>query len=231
MMAMTKRPRRHPARCARAVLGIFVALLLIASARPGVAHPHSWIDVEVEVLFDKVGHVRALQQHWIFDEAYTAYVAVKPARGAAKPADAKRLATVAREMMINLREFGYFTRIEREGKAIETMPVTEASATLRGPRLVVSFVLPLASAADIRATPISYAVFDPTYFIEMVHIDPVKSIRLVDAPAGCAARLRPPQPDPDIAARAQALDRSQSGGNELGGAFAEKVTIRCGAPP
>ena len=223
--------RSQPGRSIRAALGAIVTLLVLAIARPGAAHPHSWIDVEVEIAFDKSGQVRALKQSWIFDEAYTAYVAVKPARGAARQPDPKRLAEIAREMMTNLREFGYFTRIEREGKIVETVPVTEATAIVRGARLVVNFVLPLAVAADVSATPISYAIFDPTYFVEMIHVDPVKSIRLVDAPAGCAARLRPPKPDPDIAARAQALDRTQSGGNELGGAFAERVTIRCGAQP
>lgn len=223
--------RSRGSRIARSALGVIVALLLIATARPGAAHPHSWIDVEVEIVFDKAGMVSGLKQSWIFDEAYTAYVAVKPVRGSIKPPDAKRLAEVAREMMTNLREFGYFTRIEREGKPIETTEATDATAILRGARLVVKFLLPLATAADVRDKPLTYAIFDPTYFVEMVHVDPVKSIRLFGAPAGCAARLRPPQPDPALAARAQALDRTESGGNELGGAFAEKVTIRCGAQP
>ncbi len=224
--------QRSPCRrSARNALGVIVALLLITAARPGAAHPHSWVDVEVEIAFDKAGKVSGLKQSWIFDEAYTAYVAIKPARGSTKPPDAKRLAEVAREMMTNLREFNYFTRVEREGKLIETTNVTEATAILRGARLVVNFLLPLATAADVRDKPLTYAIFDPTYFVEMVHVDPVKSIRLLDAPAGCAARLRPPQPDPALAARAQALDRTESGGNELGGAFAEKVTIRCGAQP
>jgi len=230
-MAMATIRRDRSGRFLRAALGALVALSLLALARPGAAHPHSWIDIEVDIAFDPAGQVRALKQSWIFDEAYTAYVAVKPGRGGARQPDPKRLAEIAREMMINLREFGYFTRIEREGKPIETGPVTESAAVLRGARLVVSFVLPIAAAADVRAKPISYAVFDPTYFVEIVHTDPVKSIRLIDAPAGCAAKLRPPQPDPEIAARAQALDRTQSGGSELGGAFAEKVTIRCGAQP
>lgn len=213
------------------LLALLCATLLLAAApRQAAAHPHSWIDIEVELQFARDGRLAALKQFWIFDEAYTAYTTTQAKGGRAAKPDPKRLLEQAREMLKNLEEYGYFTRVEQGGKRLDLAKAREPGAELRDARLVISFVLPLTAAADVRTTPLTYAVFDPTYFIEMLHVD-AKAIRLVGAPADCAARLRQPKPDPNVAARAAALDATQSGGDTLGQEFAEKVSVRCGAAP
>ncbi|MBM3524077.1 MAG: DUF1007 family protein, partial [Alphaproteobacteria bacterium] len=143
----------------------------------------------------------------------------------------ERVPSVAAEMMKNLREHDYFTRVERGGTRLALAPVASHGGRIRDARLVVTFELPLAEPAEARGSAVVYAIYDPTYFIEILHASGGKSVRLADAPAGCAARLRPPAPPADLRARALALDRNQSGGDGLGVEFAEKVTIRCGAAP
>lgn len=211
-------------------LAIAAALLLALPTAPAGAHPHSWIDIEVELQFARDGKLAGLKQFWIFDEAYTAYTTTQAKGGRAGKPDPKKLADTAREMLKNLKEYGYFTRVEQGGKRLALNDARDPVAELRDARLVVSFVLPLQASADVRAAALTYAVFDPTYFIEMLHVD-AKAIRLVGAPADCAAKLRQPEPDPQVTARASALDATQSGGDTLGQEFAEKVSVRCGAPP
>ena len=38
------------------------------------AHPHSWIDLRSEAVFDDQGRLAALHETWLFDEYYTAFV-------------------------------------------------------------------------------------------------------------------------------------------------------------
>ena len=52
-------------------------------------------------------------------------------------------------------------------------------------------------------------------------------IVIKDAPRGCRYRLEAPRPDATLVAYAASLGIDESGGNELGIQFAEKVTIRC----
>lgn len=214
----------------RLLAGLLAVVIACVAPRAG-AHPHSWIDIEVDVLFDAEGRVRALRQGWIFDETYTVYL-TSPGGGARRtPPTEGRLAEVAAEMMGNLREHDYFTRVERGGVRLKLATVESHGAAIRDARLVVTFVLPLVEPADAKAASVVYSVFDPSYFIEMVHANDRPAIRLVDAPAGCATRLRQPNPPSELKARAAGLDRTQSGGNSLGVEFAEKVSIRCGAAP
>jgi ABC-type uncharacterized transport system substrate-binding protein len=209
---------------------ICAVVLLAAASWQARAHPHSWIDIEVELHFTPDGRLAALRQSWIFDEAYTAYTTAQSRSGRAVRPDPKRLLAQVQEMLKNLKEYGYFTRVEQNGSRLALADARDPGAEIRDARLAISFTLPLAAAADPRAATLTYSVFDPTYFIEMLHVD-AKAIRLVGAPADCAVRLRQPMPDPNVAARAAALDATQSGGDGLGQEFAERVSVRCGAPP
>ena len=84
---------------------------------------------------------------------------------------------------------------------------------------------------DPTVSPVDYMVFDPTYYIEMLHAEGGGAIQLSGAGADCKYVLTPPNPDPNAVGLAASLDKTQSAGNELGQLFAERVTIRCGVKP
>ena len=199
------------------IAAVAAGLLVAGSA---TAHPHAWIDISVEVRFDPAGKVTALRQTWVFDEFYTADTVQKGERD--------KMERVVTRILGNLREYGYFTVVKAADGAVALAPPTEHSARMRGPRLSMSFTSPLARPV---APPLTYSVFDPSYYIEMLHAEEDEAIRLVDAPAGCRSRLMPTKPDPKIVAKAAAIDRSGTGGDTLGAQFAEKVEIRCNCVP
>lgn len=194
----------------------------LGSMIPGAAHahPHAWIDIAVEVLFDSSGRVAALRQTWTFDEFYTADTVGK--------GDVRKIDAVVTRIIGNLRGWGYFTKVRDADGTPVTVSVDGAAGTMEAKRLTMRFVTALTRPV---AAPLSYAVFDPTYFIEMLHEDGPDAIRLVDAPASCHAHRHHPKPDGKVIAMAQALDRTQSGGDGLGLQFAETVEIRCDATP
>lgn len=212
----------------RRMRGIGLAAALLIAAAPVRAHPHAWVDLEVELVFAADGRLQALRQSWVFDEAYTAYM-LPPLRGrnARAGQEHERHAAVARELLANLRAHGQFTRIEQRDVALATTPPPAAAVTMRGRRMVFGFELPLAEPADPRAAPLVYAVFDPTYFVEILHARGA-AVRLIDGPRDCTVRISKPTPDAETIARAAALEATQSGGDTLGQSFAERVTLRCG---
>jgi ABC-type uncharacterized transport system substrate-binding protein len=69
-------PRRSRPPFTRPVVPLRrLALLAALALFPGPAegHPHEWIDVASEVLFDKRGAIEAIRHHWRFDEAFSAF--------------------------------------------------------------------------------------------------------------------------------------------------------------
>ncbi|MBO6784440.1 MAG: DUF1007 family protein, partial [Alphaproteobacteria bacterium] len=52
-----------------ALIGLFVA----GAAQPAHAHPHVWIDLRSQLVFDGDGRMQGLEIDWTFDELYSAF--------------------------------------------------------------------------------------------------------------------------------------------------------------
>ncbi len=210
----------------RFVLILAVAVLALLPAGRAVAHPHAWITVSVEVRFNPAGAITGLRETWLFDEAYTAFAVEGLGRNGKGPT-AAQLAELLAVNMTNLAEYGYFTRVKNNGGPVKIGKATDASSRLRGARLEMSFSVALAEPVPADAGAFSYAIFDPTYYIEMLHAETPNAITLIGAPAGCKAKIDNPTPNPETVSLAYALDATQSAGDTLGEAFAEWVSIQC----
>ena len=200
----------------------FALAAAVGLTTPAFAHPHAWIDVSVEVLFDASSRIIALKESWLFDEFYTADTVQK--------GEQQKMDKLTSRILHNLKDYGYFTRVRSGDRPVALAMPTERSARMEGHRLLMTFVAPLAEPVPV-APPLTYAVYDPTYFIEMLHAERPDAIRLVGAPPDCHTRLIPAKPDPKTVAAAYALDRTQNGASDLGAQFAEKVEIRCDSHP
>lgn len=209
------------------LLRLLVAIFLITlTERPASAHPHTWIDISVQVLFDGAGDVSGLREYWLLDEFYTVFALEAYSTAGAPPAQSD-IDKLMHKNMKNLSEYTYFTKVFHEGKEIKLGPITEMSSTLRGSRLEMEFLAPFAEAVNLDGKPISYKIYDPTYYIEVLHAQTDDAINLIEAPVGCHYRLIAPKPTLEAIARAASLDRTQSGGDGLGALFSEQVEVAC----
>ncbi|MGP1394973.1 MAG: DUF1007 family protein [Inquilinaceae bacterium] len=212
------------------IVGVAMAL----AALPGVfpiaavqAHPHVWIDIQADILFDDDGRVAALGQRWLFDEFYTAFVTEGLDGDGDGAPDAEPLDALLRDTMTNLRDYDFFSRVERGAETLDFGDISDMAVSVRDGRLEMAFTLPLATPVAPGPDGLRYAVFDPSFYVEMLHAQTDDAIRLVDAPDGCLHRLRAPNPDADALSLASSLDQLDSAGTDLGILFAEWVTVRC----
>ena len=212
-------------------LHLFVATMLcLGLPSVAVAHPHAWIDLTVDVLFNASGRVTGLHETWLLDEYYTAYVTVGYV-GRDGKTDRDKMAALSQRSMKNLAGYSYFTKVTTGSAAVPFGDVEDASAQMRGRRLELAFLLPFATPADVTDEPLVYSIYDPTFYIQILHAKRSDAIRLVGAPRDCHYRLISPHPSPETVMRAAAIDLTHTGGNGWGQLFAQKVSVRCGAPP
>lgn len=189
------------------------------------AHPHAWIDLRSTVVLDDQGRVRALELDWLFDDFYTAYIAEQYTKDEGSPTSF--LEELANTNLTQLAEYGYFTDARLDGERLEAGPVEHFETGLRGQRLWLRFELPLAKPVDPRQGRFTYAVYDPTYYIEILHLEDEPIAFRPASDDQCSARIEPANPSLEAVGLAAALDSTESGGDSLGQLFAETVVLDC----
>lgn len=205
-------------------------LAMLAGLLPGAAfaHPHAWIDLTVHVLFDDKGRVAALQEEWLFDEYYTAYALEALGKSVDDKLSAADFQQMVNQTMDSLQEWKYFTRLYAGDAEIAGAKVESAAGHMEKGRWVLRFTLPLAKPLAPGEKGFTYSIFDPSYYIEMLHKDAKGAIVLDNAPQGCNARKTKPEPDFEALSLAAAADMARPDDQAtLGALFAEKVTVTC----
>lgn len=200
-------------------LGMFLAPL------PTLAHPHAWIDLRSQVLLDDQGHVRALQLDWVFDDYYT--VAIAEAGEPIDQVSGDVWTALAKRNLDNLAEHDYFTEARFNDELIELGEVERYEGGLRDGRMWMRFEVPLHNPVDPKAGAFQYAVFDPTYYIEIAHIK--DDVIAFDGLGGgaCIGEVIQPNPTFEQISLASALDKDETAGDDVGKLFAETVVVRC----
>lgn len=208
------------------------ALLLCGLASGAVfAHPHGWIDLSVRLLVDDQGRATALHQSWRMDPFYSLVVVEELEAAAGDAGIEAGLDQLGGEIRDNLKPHDYFTEIELDGEPLALAEVTEYTVMYRDARIEFVFLLPLAEPRPLKGETLRYRVFDPTYYLEVVHEaeddTPLDEALTVSGDADCRLRILPADPDPERVMEAAMLDRTDEAAPGLGRHFAETGEVTC----
>jgi len=212
----------------RTMKSVLTGLAMAAlSAVPASAHPHVWIDMRVSSIFDDTGNLTGFQHVWSFDEFYTVFQleGFDVAEGETPGAD--QLATYAVAMTDSIKEFGYLMRIEGLDGRLQVSARAQSARLRPDRRLELTFTVDLDAPVDLTQWPLRYAVFDPDYFIEILHEKDTGILMTGKPPATCTTQMERPTPTFEMISLAASLDSMDQGPDTLGAAFAENVTIDC----
>jgi ABC-type uncharacterized transport system substrate-binding protein len=207
-----------------------LALILLASlmaAAPASAHPHMWVTYELTVDYEQ-GTVTGVDHVWTFDDAYTAMALEGLDKNNDGKYDQSELAELLKVNMDGLKDFNYFTVAKLGTAELSFSPPTAAHLEYTNGILRLYFHLPLAKPVLSDADGLSFAVFDPSYFIAF---EPEKTdaVKLAAAPQGCTATII----DPDATKNDEKAKRlgdamaQQFGGAAIGFGSYKTVAVSC----
>lgn len=210
------------------LLRTLVLAILLGLSWTLSAHPHVWIDLRVKPLVNEQGELIALQQAWRFDPFYSLILIEELEKGGPAEELEERMDQLAVEVVRNLQNFDFFTRVSVEGRRHSLEPVKSFNLMQAGRRIEFNFVLPLADPVDLTHQQFSYQVFDPSYYIEILHARGLAP-DADELGANCQVKLVAPNPSQDLIEKALALDESDTPEDPmLGEHFTETVYIKCG---
>ncbi|MBL8588626.1 MAG: DUF1007 family protein [Methylobacteriaceae bacterium] len=202
------------------MVGAALAATLLAG--PGLAHPHVWVVVKSQIVFDASGKIAAIRHAWTFDEMYSAFQTQGLAKDGKKATRAD-MADLAKLQAEQLAEFDFFTVAKAAGRKQGYGTPTEVSLEEGDDKLVtLRFTLPLKETAS-AGRAFALQVYDPSYFVSFEY-DKTGAVTLDGAPAGCTVNIV--QPPPLIAEDAKKKDESFFSGLSPGAEFGVKLASR-----
>ncbi|MFO7954911.1 DUF1007 family protein [Thioalkalivibrio sp.] len=208
----------------RSWLVLVLGLFLPAAA---LAHPHAWIDLRVGLVFNDAGELIRMNQSWRIDPTYSHMLLEDLTGQLDGDTDIDRaLEHAAERMRENLAGHDYFTELSLGDRDLDVPPAENARLTLEERRLHLRFEIPLADHDIMAGDAFTYRVYDPEYWIEILH-DPDDIIFVENRP-GCEVTITQPRPDPQLTRYAATLERQdRSPVDQLGRHFAETATLEC----
>lgn len=204
---------------------IVLSFCFVADPSPARAHPHVWIDLRSVVVLDEAGRVTAIEQQWSFDPLYSVFATDGLDTGTSTQVETLR--GLAKKNLQELRAYDYFTKVLVGGKKAALGTVREFESEMRDGRLWMRFLVPLEAPVDPTRRKVAFTVFDPTYYIEILHLrDDVIAFRGNET-RGCYGQIVQPSPTTEAIMLARAMDRDATPYATLGEVFAERVDITC----
>lgn len=216
-------------RCCAAGVG-FCAFAWPA-AEPAQAHPHVWVTIETEILANEQGLVTGLRHKWTFDEFFSVFASQGLDANGDGTLDRQELAALAEENVSSLKYFNYFTYAKAGGKDIALLdPPKDYFLVHEKQRLTLNFTLPLKEPLSLHETQFTYAVYDPTFYVDFAYAEgePVKLG--ANGPAGCRTHVAAKKPpDATETALSEAFYQGLGSQSEFGRQYARDVVISCDA--
>jgi ABC-type uncharacterized transport system substrate-binding protein len=209
-----------------------VTALLAAPTSAALAHPHAWIEMRSDVVFDEGGRVTALNIDWTFDEGYSAMAIEGLDTNGDGFYSAGELEPLAKENIEALKEYDYFVSAKAAGRKLAYGTVAEYGQIHTNGILKMHFTLPLAEPVDPRAAEFVYQIYDPTFYIAMDYPGPEAVAAIGPMPTGCKVDLRPTPSDAETESTRQMLagkDQTWQApeGSDFGSLFAQPVAVAC----
>lgn len=210
------------------VLCLAAGLLLPLTA---TAHPHGWIDLRMRLVLDDEGRLEALQQSWRLDPFYSLVLLEELEREQGDGGVEAALDQLGGEMRNTLSPQDYFTELQWGDDRPGFGEVEEYTVLAREGRIEFVFLLPLAEPLDLTGGPLRYRVFDPSYYIEVVHEaegdTPLDDALVVGGKLDCETHILAAEPDPERVMEAAMLDVDDTAESGLGRHFAETGEVVC----
>ena len=211
-----------------------LGLLCWAAATPARAHPHVWVEMQSDVVFNSEGLISAVNVSWTFDDAYAQMALDGLDKNGDGVYDPTELEPLTRENLDSLKDYNFFTYVRFDGKAQSIGAPVDAGQIYAKNKLQLHFQVPLVTPVDPARGEFVLKTYDPEFFIAFDYVkdDPVSVIG--DMPKNCALDVKPVPSDAEIEQTRAMLatkgtDWKPAEDEDFGAIFAQPVTITCKA--
>lgn len=204
-----------------------VALLLVlaCAGNKATAHPHVFVTVKSELVFDDKGLLTGIRHAWTFDDMFSVYATQGIEQKEKGVFSREELAPLAEINITSMKDFDYFTKAEINGKPAAFKYPVDYWLEYKDSFLTLHFTLPLEQ--PVKVEKLTLDIYDPVYFVafDMGEQDPVT---LVAAPAQCVLRIAKPEgSNVEAKSLSESFFDQLGAGDGFGAQFSNTIALIC----
>ena len=203
-----------------------------AAATPAQAHPHAWIKMQSDIVFNDQGLISAVNVSWTFDDAYAKVALDGLDKNGDGVYDPSELEPLTRENLDSLKDYNYFTYVRYDGKPQAIGTPVDAGQIYSENKLQLHFQVPLVTPLDPTRGEFVLKTYDPEFYIAFDYDkdEPVSVIG--NMPKTCQLVVKPVPTDAQLDQTRAMLatkgtDWKPPEDEDFGSLFAQPVTIAC----
>lgn len=200
-----------------------IALFLGAWSSLALAHPHSWIDMQTQVVGDQ--QIEGLQMSWTFDRMASAQMLYSLDVNGGRSDESQQ--QLAQSILDNVHDQGYFSFLEQGPAQAQWDKAQQAELTHEKGKVTVSFYLPLAKPLTADGE-LELAIFEPTHYVDMAWVETDDIALSPTLAQHCQVSVQQPEPTEEQLEYAASLGEDGSPDWPLGEVFTQRAQIRCG---
>jgi ABC-type uncharacterized transport system substrate-binding protein len=209
-----------------------LAILIPVAATPALAHPHVWIEMRSDVVFNDEGKIAGMNVEWTFDDGYAQMALDGLDLNQDGVYSESEIAPLTQDNMNSLKDYGYFTVMRLNGKRLEIGEAREAGQLYSNDKLKLHFHVPLKEPADPRSGEFVVKVYDPDFFIALDYAKDEPVTVIGQMPKGCTMEVKPVPTDEELEQTRQMLatkgkDWQPENNEDFGAMFAQPVVVAC----
>lgn len=140
-------------------------LLFWYAVLPANAHPHVFIEANLELFRDKNGNAAELRNVWRFDAIFSSSIVVDFDKNANNALEIEELEAIAATIKTNLKEYDYFTEVKLGGEKVELNLPKHFFADYQDGQLILIVAMELKTPKNISGKRFSVSVSDPSYYV------------------------------------------------------------------
>lgn len=211
-----------------------LALLLLLTPAPALAHPHIFIDTRYEVILNDRNEATALRIGWTYDDLYALLIfgdlALDP--------DGDGVLTPEEETRLNgfdmkwIEGFEGDTYVLMDGQPLAISGPRDWTASWADGKLSSTHIRDLVTPVPVAEVPLVIQAYDPGYYVAHVILPPA----VVTGGTGCMAQVFEADLDAADTALQEALAEYAPGADvegqfpAVGAKFSDEVRVTCAAP-
>jgi len=203
------------------VLGLLALGLFVPAA---LAHPHVYVTMTSEIVYDGEGRMTGIRHHWTFDDMFSSYATQGLESKEKGKFTREELQPLAEVNVTSLKEFDFFTQGKIGGAKAEFEQPVDYFLEQKDDLLTLHFTLPLKK--PLATKNVDLEVYDPLYFVafEFAEKEP---ITLKGAPASCKLSTEKLGDETQSRTLSESIFARPDPNNPFGAQFANKIAVKC----